>query len=192
MIRESMVLFVFLAGVAQAGVLDIEVLDTAGTPVPLAELRFTDEGDQIHRVHAQTGRWRASELYTPGGHPLELGRGAPYRVRIYAPGYDAQVLHIEMDARRKSQQVVLAVRTVADGASALELDARAAEESWISISEERLVAPSTHLHEASQRVRRDLTIAAAAWVRGAESEAERSRALSLCITAAVHPIQCAE
>ena len=184
--------WVVMTFVAQAAVLDLEVVDASGAPIPLAEIRFVDEADLIHRVHAETGRWRASHLYTPGGHALAFTRGELYRVRIYAPGYIAQVLDIEMDSRRKTQQVALAVRTFADMPSDLELDARAAEESWTAVSEERLVAPSVHLHEETQRFRAALTEAAAAWVRGAVAEDERERALNLCVSAAVHPIQCAD
>lgn len=183
----------WMIAAAHAGQLEIEVQHSSGEVASLAELRFADEGGDIHRVQASTGAWRGRSLFTPGGHELPLQRGETFEVEVYAPGYARQRHEITMSGRDVHVVFVLEpVSLTPSGDGPAEAAALAAVARWVALSEQRVGGGSDpeSLHGLNQEIREARWLATehtAAWL---EEDPGAELARELCLTLAYDAIQC--
>ena len=179
-------MLVLAASIASAALIEVTVLDTAGKPVPTAELRLADEGGDIHRVNPATGRWSDRHLYTPGGHSYPIEKGETYRMQVYAPGYAMQELEVDVESRTQPVQVELQPLHITDEALAEQMRA------WDAAVREMLVDRAPESHEAVYQTRLAVVAESKAWIARTEVPEQRRAAFNLCRQAAYATIQCTD
>lgn len=84
----------------------VQVVDTAGAPIPTAVVRHPNE-EARHRVNTETGKWTDSVLYMPNGDELVFEKGMELEFEISAPGYQNARVKYYVRKRKNLVPVVL-------------------------------------------------------------------------------------
>lgn len=84
----------------------IIVLDSAGKPIPTAQVRNPQEADR-HPVNAVDGATTISEFYLPDGTEVKIGKGQQVTFEISAAGYVNQMVTYTVRKRKNVIQVNL-------------------------------------------------------------------------------------
>lgn len=84
----------------------IQVIDSAGAPIPTAVVRHPEEVER-HRVNTADGIYKASVLYMPNGDELFFEKGLTLEFEVSAPGYKNFHLTYVVKKRKNTFEVSL-------------------------------------------------------------------------------------